>query len=640
MSSNHLATAARPVSSVVDKMIEPAVLGLSCYVWNWQWNLSLAREVRKRFDECLIVLGGPQVPDNSSDFFRQHPYIDVLVHGEGEATFADILRANITAEFETSRPSILESIAGISFPGVELDTHTTATRTRIDFLTELPSPYTSGVFDSILQESGHWSASQETTRGCPYSCTFCDWGSAVLTRVRHFSPERIEDEIEWFGKAGIDIVYNCDANFGMFPADLRWAHALANCRNRTGYPNQFRTSFAKKSDDLVFEIAQDLLAVGLLRGVGISLQSIDQEVLNSIKRRNLQPRRFSDLMARYRRAGIPTYTELIVGLPRETLDSFKDGIAAVLDGGQHEGLLVYPCQVLPNAELAQPKYIAAHQIETISTPLRLGYSSLLPNDVEEYIDIVISTSTMSPDDWQTAYLFGLCVQAFHCLNLTQVIAVVMRRCLDVSYRVFYEKLIHYSSTRSNRLLGQLIREASAAATRVRNGQPPGVKVGITGDSVWNPEEAMFLRAVTRKPELQTDLTDFLTTMFASEPLDNNRQMPVDRSQEVADVSPVLSDSWIQDLVNLQTASLVAPDEAQTIELELTYDFITAVSAAYDGRNAAPTGTNPVKALLVSDRPTGMNIHTYALEMLRYGRKDNHLRREIRDSARQLPTRES
>ena len=72
-------------------MENPAVVGISCYIWNWEWSKELAWAVKQRHPECLVVMGGPQVPSRSQGFFREHQYVDLLVYHEGEIAFSNIL---------------------------------------------------------------------------------------------------------------------------------------------------------------------------------------------------------------------------------------------------------------------------------------------------------------------------------------------------------------------------------------------------------------------------------------------------------------------------------------------------------------------------------------------------------------------
>ena len=83
----------------------------------------------------------------------------------------------------------------------------------------------------------------------------------------------------------------------------------------------------------------------------------------NIGRKNLTMEHFASLMKKYNEAGIPTYSELILGLPAETKESFCKGICKLLENGQHNSVSVYHCEVLPNSELAQPEYIEKHKIE-------------------------------------------------------------------------------------------------------------------------------------------------------------------------------------------------------------------------------------------------------------------------------------
>ncbi len=102
----------------------------------------------------------------------------------------------------------------------------------------IPSPYTKGVFDTLKQKySGHsWVAPWETNRGCPFKCSFCDWGSATASRVYRFDEERIGNEVEWFGNQRVGTVICCDANFGIVNRDEKIAEAIVNSRKSKGFP--------------------------------------------------------------------------------------------------------------------------------------------------------------------------------------------------------------------------------------------------------------------------------------------------------------------------------------------------------------------------------------------------------------------
>ena len=80
---------------------------------------------------------------------------------------------------------------------------------RITDVDSIPSPYLTGLFDSFAAGPGR-AAMIETNRGCPYGCTFCDWGSATLSRVRKFDLQRVFDELEWAAKNRLETVAIAD----------------------------------------------------------------------------------------------------------------------------------------------------------------------------------------------------------------------------------------------------------------------------------------------------------------------------------------------------------------------------------------------------------------------------------------------
>jgi putative methyltransferase len=374
-----------PVADVVARMDAPDVFGASCYIWNFEYSMALIRAVRDRFPACLIVLGGPHVPVRSADFFRSHAAADLLVHYEGEVTFHEILLERLNAVPDYTR------IAGLSVKLPNGETHKTPNRERIADLAVIPSPYLTGVFDDLMIAPYDFHGSQETNRGCPYSCTYCDWGSNIMAKVKPFPADRLVAEFEWFARHEIDLLYNCDANYGIFPRDLELTREMAAVKARTGFPKKFRAAYAKNSNEKVFAIARTLHAAGMSKGVTLSFQSMNEPTLKLVKRHNIKIDSFSDLSRRYRAEGIATYSEFIIGLPGETYDTFADGLDTAIRAGQHDSLQVYTCEVLPNSEMSNPEYVAAHRIETVRTPALFVHSTPPAVPLKVVAGLVLST---------------------------------------------------------------------------------------------------------------------------------------------------------------------------------------------------------------------------------------------------------
>ncbi len=99
----------------------------------------------------------------------------------------------------------------------------------------MPSPYLTGIFDELIKENPEekWLASWETNRGCPFSCTYCDWGSATNSKVSRMHLDRVYAELDWFSKNKVEFIFCCDANFGMLPRDYDIALRAAENKKKS-----------------------------------------------------------------------------------------------------------------------------------------------------------------------------------------------------------------------------------------------------------------------------------------------------------------------------------------------------------------------------------------------------------------------
>ena len=578
---------------VARRMVNPAILGLSCYLWNWEYNKLLAQSVRAYHPECLIVLGGIHVPEHADGFFGGHSYVDVAVHGEGEVTFASILRETLS-----NKPNYAK-ISGISLRINGNQTLKTSPPSRLSDLSKLPSPYLTGVFNSIVGRPFLWNASQETNRGCPYPCTFCAWGPAFQQKLYQFDEERILEEFEWFGRHRIEFIFNCDANWGILDRDYDLTLKMVEIKARYGgYPKKFRMCTAKNSNDRVFDITKVLDGAGMNKGATLSFQSMDDQVLDNVKRRNIKIKDFKEFMRRYREAGIATYTELIMGLPGETYETFKKGIDKLIDAGQHSGLNNYVCLMLPNDEMNEPAYVQKYGIKSVRMPILLAHSTPGSDLVQEYQDVVVATNSMSEEDWQRMFIFSWAVQCFHCLRLTQDIAVLFWRQFGLSYSDFYERLIGFFAINSKTLIGQqLVITSKIVAEAIRGGRLDLV-LSRFGDIYWPLEEAAFLNFVTDKEKFYREIGDFINTL-------------------VADLSLVVDSVLINDLTAYQSSLMIDPFDSE-LSVELQHDLHGYFSDLKNSRVNITQVRN--KLVIKAEKDFASDLERYAREVVWYGRK--------------------
>ena len=197
---------------VVQEMENPAVVGFSNYIWNTQYNLTLAKKIKAKYPECVIIFGGHNIPPDNS-FLKEYGFIDFLIHGEGEEAFKGLLLELCKREKDFS------SINNVSYRSA--DGTFVKNPTVVLTCTDYPSPYLTGLFDYIFEENPDMQldAILETSRGCPNACAYCDWG-CNSSRIRFFPIERIKAEIDWLSEHKVKFVWGADSNFGAAERDL------------------------------------------------------------------------------------------------------------------------------------------------------------------------------------------------------------------------------------------------------------------------------------------------------------------------------------------------------------------------------------------------------------------------------------
>lgn len=427
------------IDESIRSLENPSFVGFSNSIWNYSYNLEYARKLKQAYPDCIIEFGGHHVPP-TTEFLEKYSYIDILVHRKGEEAFRDVLVALDT-------DGDLSEIPNISYRLANGEAVQTA-ETKIT-ISEYPSPYLTGVFDDILKNSEYpFSCVLETNRGCPYNCCYCDWGE-LGSKVRLFPLEKVFAELEWMAEHKMEFVYCVDANFGMFERDELIANKLVELKESKGYPNRLQVSYAKNESDRVFRINKLLADHGIGKGATLAMQSLEPEVLKNVGRVNISKEEYSQQITRYRDAGISTYTELILGLPGETLDSFSHGLCEVLELGQHSSVSAYYCELLPNSTLAGNEYIDKYQIKTVSTSLNQYHCESMDDVLSGHSSIIVGTSTMSVEDWIKANEFSTCVQSFHHFGIMQCIAMYVRKEMNVSYYDFYSSLYKFIMEKSS-----------------------------------------------------------------------------------------------------------------------------------------------------------------------------------------------
>jgi len=574
------------VDSVMAEIDEPFIVAFSTYIWNCNYNKTLAKKIKEKYPDCTVVFGGHHVSPGG-EMLNECPYIDYLLHGEGEIIFRRLMRALIG----------LDNAEEI--PGISLRTEN-GILTNPDMISSecnFPSPYLNGYFDDIIKENPDtdFMALIETSRGCPNSCAYCDW-SNMKSKIRQFPIERIYGEIEWMMNNKICGLGAADSNFGLFERDEEIADKIIEAKQKGGYPLGFQTSYAKNSSKTVFNIGMKLEKGGMNKGITLSFQSMDETVLDNIGRRNIGIDYYKDLMSLYNKAGISTYTELILGLPGETFESFADGIDTLLTLGQHSSIYIHNCEWLPCSIMGQKNYVERYKIKKSHIPLNQPHREPDDDDnIPEWSEIVTSTYSMDGRDWKKMNLFSFVVQAFHHMGILQFFALYLYNEGICSYKNFYTALLEHFLSRPNTVAGRTFDKISKCLDDVL------LEKGTLsccderfGKVQWPLEEYAYLCTVYELDKFFDEIADFLSTF---------------RTEK----------SVFDDLLAFQKTIIKKPFDSE-ITVKANHNFDSYFNNILDAKPAKLTACRLEKT--VKTKPFA-NWEQYSKVVAWYGRKDGN-----------------
>jgi radical SAM superfamily enzyme YgiQ (UPF0313 family) len=316
-------------------LAEPGIFLFSNYLWTHEAGLELSEHVKTKSPESITVHGGPDTPKYRADvegYFAEFPHVDVTVRGEGEITAAEILDRLIGRVGNGPVDlSVLADVPGLSFRTPDGIVHT-PDRERIADLSVLPSPYLTGLFDvyGTVPDSLE-QVTLESNRGCPYGCTYCDWGSATLSRIRKRPMEDVLAEIDWCGEKGALTINMADANYGIFARDVEIAERVVDIKKRYGIINGFGANYAKNTVKHLTPIIKMMIDNGVVAPAVLSLQTMDEATLEAVERSNIKIERYDELAVEFRRLGQRLVIELMIGLPGSTTTSVENDLQECLD---------------------------------------------------------------------------------------------------------------------------------------------------------------------------------------------------------------------------------------------------------------------------------------------------------------------
>jgi len=285
-------------------------IAFSCYIWNINDILKACRILKRRTPDSVIILGGPQVTPCSAYVLRKNPAIDVIVRGEGEVTFSELLR------YYTFGNSGLGQIDGIAYRDGSV-IRENRLRKPIENLDEIPSPYLTGEVN--LNEIGNTLGAYETYRGCVMGCKFCNWGKNK--EIRYYSLERIEKEITLIGKSQLKRVWFADSIANLDKE--RFKRILRFIINNN--PANVTFDFEMMAE-LLDEETIDLIGQANIGYIAFGLQTSNKAALITAGRIWNKERFEDNIKLLKARTSVDFYIDLIYGLPGDNWETYRETI--------------------------------------------------------------------------------------------------------------------------------------------------------------------------------------------------------------------------------------------------------------------------------------------------------------------------
>ncbi|TYS70988.1 DUF4080 domain-containing protein [Sutcliffiella horikoshii] len=298
-----------PVMNIVSDLIQrkPDVIGFSCYIWNIEETIKVMSMLKKINPELILVLGGPEVTYDVSEWLDRLTDVDFIVLGEGEITFKQLLH-----EIQGERN--FESISGLAYRDGE-DKKISPQRNKVD-LKELPSPYR---FEEDLSQLGKRVTYFETSRGCPFSCQFCL--SSIEVGVRYFDREKVKEDIRFLMNNGAKTIKFVDRTFNISRSYAMEMFRFLIDEHLPGTVFQFEITADIMRPEVIEFLNQEAPA-GLFR-FEIGVQSTN-DATNELVMRKQNFAKLSRTVTMVKEGGkIDQHLDLIAGLPEEDYHSFK-----------------------------------------------------------------------------------------------------------------------------------------------------------------------------------------------------------------------------------------------------------------------------------------------------------------------------
>lgn len=418
------------VDDLVNEIVQrnPDVLGFSLYVWNVGLSLHIAKLVKQQLPDCKILLGGPHITYKEDiNYFKDNYFVDAVCKEDG---YGEIFITEYLYQLEQPTPNLTE-VPYCIFPDKGLWKESFASFYKRDFkwpkeIYARNIEYIGRRVQKANTEDKKLYVAYETSRGCPFGCTYCEWGGGINSKVTFKSTELIIQDIDFIMDYVKPFFFSfTDANFGIIDRDVDIIKHICKWKKEKDVPSvMYFFGPSKVNKHNVYEIESLTAEYKMLSDYKVPVQDLNREVLKNIDRTDedwqLQLENYIKIREKH---GGKIRLEMILGLPGATLDSYYEALdySCTLDTFGRR----YIWHLLPTTPASKAEYRDKFKIKSLKTSFGMrstvdgGFGIIKQQHEEEKVqarhmvvepewmvptEIVIETSSYTRKEWVNMFL--------------------------------------------------------------------------------------------------------------------------------------------------------------------------------------------------------------------------------------------
>ena len=441
---------------------KPNVVGFSLYVWNVGLSLHVAEQVKKQLPNCKIVVGGPHITYKENiNYFKDNYFINAVCKEDG---YGEIFITEYLYQLEQPTPNLSE-VPFCIYPDKGMWKESFASFYKRDFkwpsnIYERNIHYLSRRIEKAKIEDKKLYVAYETSRGCPFGCTYCEWGGGINSKVTFKPTDMVMKDINFIMEHVQPFFFSfTDANFGIIDRDVDIIKRICEWKRNANVPSvMYFFGPSKVNKQNVYLIESLTAEHGMLSDYKVPVQDLNREVLKNIDRTDedwkIQLESYIKIRDKF---GGKIRLEMILGLPGATLDSYYEALdySCTLDTFGRR----YIWHLLPTTPASKPEYRKRFSIKSLKTSFGMrstvdGGSVIIKKKLDEQpvgirhlvidpewmepTEIVIETSSYTREEWLNMFLLDHIILQTEVGQILQPITKYLASS-GINHSTFYRK---------------------------------------------------------------------------------------------------------------------------------------------------------------------------------------------------------